>query len=246
MTNEELVAAYQNGDQQALSALCTQNSGLVANIARGFVGEMDDLVQAGMMGLVEAASRFDAERGAKFTTYASNWIFARCVSCAKEMNGVVHVNGREGRRVLNLIGRVKKVLINELGRDPSIAEIAAEMGIEESTVASVVGVSSQSLNSPIDDESRSSLSEVIPDESPTPGQVSESASLQRAVRAFADTLTSEVERFIFLNVLAGDMTFDQAGKARGVSRQRISQIGLRIRPKFKKYAEKHGLNDFNN
>ena len=240
-TNEELVIESQNGNSAALNVLCEQNRGLVANIARGFRGEIDDLFQAGMMGLIEASARFDPERGARFTTYASSWIFARCVTCAKEMNGVVHVNGREGRRVLNLIGRVKRELAQSLGRDPSLEEIAKEMGIEQETVASVVGVSSHSLNSTIDDENRTSLSEVIPDECDTPDQVAESLDLQRAVRAFAETIENDAEKFVFLNVLAGDMTNQQAGEIRGVSRQRINQLVVRLRPRFKRYAEEIGL-----
>lgn len=240
-TNEDLVIAYQNGNGAALSTLCEKNRGLVANVARGFRGEIDDLFQAGMMGLVEAAKRFDPERGARFSTYASSWIFARCVTCAKEMNGVVHVNGREGRRVLNLIGRVKRELAQSLGRDPTLAEISKEMGIEQETVASVVGVSSHSLNSTIDDENRTSLSEVIPDEKDTPDRVAESLDIRRAVRAFADTIKSDSEKFVFLNVLAGDMTNEQAGQIRGVSRQRINQLVVRLRPRFKRYAEEIGL-----
>ncbi len=239
-TNEELVVAYQDGDQRALGALCAQNRGFVANIARGFSGDIEDLHQAGMMGMVEAAGRFDIDRGARFTTYASSWIFARCVTCAKEMNGVVHVNGREGRRVLNLIGRVKRNLNDTLGREPSLEEISKEMGIEKETVASVVGVSSHSLDSTIDDENRTSLSEVIPDGAATPDQVAMTSDIRRAVRAFGDTL-GEAEKFVFLNVLAGNMTNQQAGETRGVSRQYINQLVVRLRPRFKKYAEEMGL-----
>lgn len=240
-TNEELVKEYRRGSASALSALCDQNRGLVANIARGFRGDMEDLFQAGMIGIIDAANKFDAENGAKFSTYASYWIFSHCVSCAKEMNGVVTVTGREGRRVLNLIGRAKTYLARELGREPSIDEISKCMGIDIKIVTAVIGVKPSSLNEPMPDSTGAELSEIIPDSSPTPSDISEISSLQRAVQEFANTLSDDTEKFIFRNVLAGNMTNQEAGDHFNVTRQRINQIVVKLRPKFEEYARARGL-----
>lgn len=241
MTNEELVTQYQSGNKQALAELCTRNKGLVARIARGLTGDIEDLMQAGMIGIIDAAERFDVERGAKFTTYASSWIFCHCVEHAREMNGIVRVNGREGRRILNLIVRVKKHLLRDLGREPTISEIAKEMQIDEKAVASVVGTSKVGFDNPNGDDNSFSLHEVIPDDSRTPYQHSEANSTREAVRGFAEELESDSERFVFLNVMAGEMTNQEAGDIRGVSRQRINQIVCKLRPQFKEYAERNNI-----
>lgn len=237
-SNEQLVSEYRNGDSSALTALCEQNRGLVANIARGFTGNREDLFQSGMIGIIEAANKFDAENGAKFTTYASYWIFSYCVTCAREMNGTVTVTGRDGRRVLTLISRAKAALVQELGREPTIEEISRSMGISEDVVSAVAGVSSESLNASRqnDDSGQSTLSEIIPDTAPTPAGIAEQSSLQAAVHKFEEELKSDVEKFIFKNVIAGDMTFQEAGDIFGITRQRTHQIASRIRPKFKEYA----------
>ena len=243
MTNEELVIAYQKGDQKSLSELCRLNYGLVKKVAKNFSGESEDLIQDGMVGLVKAASLFDPEKGAKFSTYAFNWIFAQCSSCSKRMNGIVNVNGRQGNLALGLLKKVTSHLSMELGREPSIEEIAAEMKIEESIIQSIIGISGKSFNSPIGDENDSLLSDVIADTSPRPDEISESLSMQSAVRNFSKTLENEIHKYVFLNLnsLSGDMTNEQIGKKLGVSRQRVSQIGLSIRPKFESYARRLDL-----
>ncbi len=150
-----LLEAYRAGDESAREQIVEQFMPLVRKIASRYAGRgepMEDLVQVGSIGLVLAIERFDVERGVKFTTYAVPTIVGEIQRHFRDRAWAVHVPRRMKELSLKL-ARTIEVATGDLGRAPTIAELAADTGLEEEEVVEALetyhAYSTRSLSQPI-------------------------------------------------------------------------------------------------
>ena len=163
----ELAKRMQEGDESAKKRLSEANLRLVVSIAKRFIGRgmlFLDLIQEGNLGLMKAVEKFDYQRGFKFSTYATWWIrqaITRAIADqARTIRIPVHMV-----ETINKLTRVQRVLLQELGREPTPAEIAEKMGVSEERVCEIQKIAQDpvSLETPIGEEEDSHLGDFIED-----------------------------------------------------------------------------------
>ena len=164
--NTELVILAREGDEDAETRLVTLNSGLIRSIAIRFRGrgiELEDLIQIGTLGLIKASRSFDPERGFAFSTYAVPLIMGEIKRSLRD-DGLIKVGRAQKKLGLDLLGAKTKIM-NEEGRDPSISELAADVGvsIEEAAMALDAISPVASLSEPSDEEGNLTLESRLSD-----------------------------------------------------------------------------------
>lgn len=201
---QELARRAQQGEGAARERLLQANVGLVVGLARRVAGralELEDLVQEGMIGLCDAVERFEPERGLRFSTYATYWIRQRVLRAANRQGRMVRLPDD----VANGDGRAaaaRRRLAAELGREPTLAEVAAACGISEKRLRAIMVATEEplSLGGPASADPDSPLLEVADPHAPDPERCvleqEEAAALRRALASLPprDRLVLE-ERF---------------------------------------------------
>ena len=237
---DDLVNKIEKGEF-AKNKLVSANLRLVVSIAKKFVGRgmpLLDLIQAGNMGLMKAADRFDYKLSYHFSTYATFWIRQSIIREITENTRTiripVHIND-------NLIkyNRCKNELFNKLGRDATPKEIADELNVPESKIYELMDISKKpkSLDLEVGDDLESSLGDFIADKNnPNPYQYTFSQIRIKEIKK-ALSILSEREKDIMNKRFGFDglepMTLDDIGKLYGVTREAIRQQIVRILNKLK-------------
>ena len=248
----ELAQRIQEGDEWAKQRLTEANLRLVVSIARRYNGRgmhFLDLIQEGNMGLMKAVDKFDYTKGFKFSTYATWWIrqaITRAIADqARTIRVPVHMV-----ETINKYVRISRQLVQDLGREPSIDEIAAAMELTKEKVQEIIKVAQEpvSLETPIGEEHDSSLKDFIEDhEVMTPADSAAYALLKEEMGNILDTLTEREGHVLRLRFGLDDgqpRTLEEVGKTFQVTRERIRQIEAKALRKLRHPSRSKHIKDF--